>query len=243
MDLPSLPQCHATIDATWPPQQRLSLGPWTIRLDPSGSSRVSAATATADLRPGDIAAAVAAMQAAGQQPLFMIRDQDSALDRDLAALGCQVKDPVNIYAGPVAQLAQNRPPPVSVFEVWPPLAAQVEIWATGGIGAGRRAIMDRAPFPKTSFLGRAKDRPAGSVFVGLHSDCAMIHALEIAAPFRRQGLARHLVVAAAFWAQAHRAHWLTLVATRANAPAHAVYASVGLVVVGHYHYRIWPEAT
>lgn len=241
MSLPDVQQCYEAIDGTWPPALRKAVGPWSIRLDPSGSSRVSAATASGQLQQSDIDVAAAAMQSAGQRPLFMIRDQDATLDRDLAARGYQVKDPVNIYAAAVGKLAHQRPPPVSVFEVWPPLAVQVEIWAAGGIGAGRRAIMDRAPMPKTTILGRVHDRPAGALFAGLYETVAMIHAVETSAPFRRQGLARHMVIAAAFWAQANRANWLALVATRANVPAHRLYTSLGMDVVGQYHYRILPE--
>lgn len=241
MQFPSARQCYDVIDDTWPPANCRALGPWLVRLDPSGSSRVSAATAHAPLRDGDIALAAAAMRVAGQRPLFMIRDQDAALDGTLAGLGYQIKDPVNIYAAPVQAIATKRPPPVTTFEVWPPLAAQVEIWAAGGIRAGRLAIMDRAPMPKTTILGRLHDRPAGTLFVGIAADCAMIHALEIAQAHRRQGLARQVTIAAAFWAQANGAHWLTLVATRANAGAHALYTSLGMGVVGQYHYRIAPE--
>ncbi|MBQ2261325.1 MAG: GNAT family N-acetyltransferase [Loktanella sp.] len=241
MTLPSAQQCYDVIDTTWPPEARQRLGPWTIRFDPSGSSRVSAATADAPWQSDDITQAAEAMRAAGQRPLFMIRDQDAGLDRELVGLGYLIKDPVNIYAAPVAEIATVRPPPVTTFEVWPPLAAQVEIWAAGGIRAGRLAIMDRAPMPKTTILGRLHDRPAGTLFVGIAADCAMIHALEIAQAHRRQGLARQVTIAAAFWAQANGAHWLTLVATRANAGAHALYTSLGMGVVGQYHYRIAPE--
>ncbi|MFN3664388.1 GNAT family N-acetyltransferase [Yoonia sp.] len=241
MKLPSVQQCYDVIDATWPPARRRRIGPWTIRLDPSGSSRVSAATANAPPQPGDIAQAAAAMRAAGQRPLFMIRENDAGLDRDLAELGYVIKDPVNFYAAPLASIALQRPEPLSTFEVWPPLATQVEIWAVGGIKAGRIAIMDRAPMPKTTILGRLHDRPAGALFIGIAGDCAMIHALEIAAAHRRQGLARQMTIAAGFWAQGQGARWLTLVATRANTGAHALYTSLGMGVVGKYHYRIAPE--
>jgi N-acetylglutamate synthase len=241
MTLPSAQRCYRVIDVTWPPFVRQRVGPWTIRLDDSNSSRVCAASAMVPLQGGDIAQAAAAMRDAGQTPLFMIRETDSGLDGTLAALGYAVKDPVNIYAARLDTIAVSRPPPITTFEVWPPLAAQVEIWAAGGISAGRRAIMDRAPMPKTTILGRSGDQPAGSVFAGIDGDCAMIHALEIAVAHRRGGLARQMTVAAAFWAQTHGAQWLTLVTTRANTAANALYASLGMEVVGQYHYRVLPE--
>ena len=146
-----------------------------------------------------------------------------------------------MYAAPAAQIATERPPPVTSFEVWPPLAVQVEIWATGGISQGRLDVMERARAPKTTLLGRANDRPAGTVFVGVAGDCAMIHALEIGHAHRRQGLARHLTRAAAFWALDAGATYLTLVTTQANDGANALYTSLGMTLVGHYHYRILTE--
>lgn len=241
MPLPDAKMLYAVIDGTWPAAVKRALGPWTIRLDDSGSSRVSAATAEQPVTEADLPLAEAAMRDAGQVPLFMIREGDDALDAMLAARGYVIKDPVNMYAAPVADIARQRPPPVTTFDVWPPLAVQAEIWAAGGVGAGRLAVMDRALHPKTTILGRINDCPAGTIFVGTAGNCAMIHALEIATAQRRQGLARHLTVAAAFWAQSQHVDYLTLVTTRANAGANALYASLGMAVVGQYHYRILPE--
>lgn len=238
--LPDAETLYAVIDGTWPAAAKQALGPWTIRLDDSGSSRVTAATAELPVTDADIPLAEGAMRDAGQRPLFMIRQGDDALDAMLAARGYVIKDPVNMYAAPVAAVATQRPPPVTTFEVWPPLAVQAEIWAAGGVGAGRLAVMDRARHPKTTILGRINDRPAGTVFVATAGNCAMIHALEIITAQRRQGLARHMTVAAAFWAQAQGVDFLTLVTTRANVGANALYASLGMALVGHYHYRTFP---
>ncbi len=241
MSLPDAPKLYAVIDGTWPASAKQVLGPWTIRLDASGSSRVSAATTEKPVTATDIPQAEQAMRDAGQKPLFMIRESDAALDDLLMARGYVIKDPVNMYAIAVRDIATTRPPPVTSFEVWPPLAVQAEIWARGGIGAGRLAVMDRAQHPKTTLLGRMNDRPAGTVYVGIAADCAMIHALEIVDQHRRQGLARHLTRAAAFWAQDNGADYLTLVTTQANTGANALYSSLGMTLVGHYHYRTLPE--
>ena len=241
MSLPNAQKLYAIIDGTWPTSAKQALGPWTIRLDGSGSSRVSAATAEQPVTETDIAPAAEAMIEAGQTPLFMIREGDDALDDMLAAKGYVIKDPVNMYAAPARDIATERPPPVTSFEVWPPLAAQAEIWAAGGISQGRLDVMDRARQPKTTLLGRVNDRPAGTVFVGVAANCAMIHALEIAAAHRRQGLARHMTRAAAFWTLDAGADYLTLVTTRDNEGANALYSSLGMTLVGQYHYRILTE--
>ena len=241
MTLPNAQKLYAVIDGTWPSSAKQAIGPWTIRLDQSGSSRVSAATAELPPSANDIPMAEMAMREADQTPLFMIREGERALDLLLKEKGYVVRDPVNMFAAAVEDIATKRPPPVTCFEVWPPLTVQHEIWSWGGISDGRLDIMDRARHPKTTLLGRHNDRPAGTVFVSIAADCAMIHALEIAEDFRRAGLAANLTRAAAFWAKANGAAYLTLVTTRDNAPANALYASLGMTVVGQYHYRRFPE--
>lgn len=241
MNLPTAQALYAVIDGTWPACAKQALGPWIVRLDDSGSSRVSATTAALSVTDADIPQAEHAMRAAGQVPLFMIREGEKALDDLLAVRGYAIKDPVNMYAALIQDIATERPPPVTAFEVWPPLAVQTEVWADGGIGEGRIEVMARAQQPKTTLLGRLNDQPAGTVYVGIAGDCAMIHALEVASAHRRQGLAQYLTRAAAFWAQSHGAAYLTLVTTQANAAANTLYSSLGMTLVGHYHYRTLPE--
>lgn len=176
----------------------------------------------------------------GQPPLFMVPDGQAALDLVLAARGYAVRDPVVALAAPVAMLARQRPPAVTTFEVWPPLAIQTEIWAAGGIGPARLAIMHRVKGPRITILGRLRDSPAASAFVACDGDVAMLHALEVDPPFRRAGMGRHVLTAAAFWAMRQGATSLALFVTRTNAGACALYASAGMVPVAAYHYRNLP---
>jgi N-acetylglutamate synthase len=231
---------YEVLEGTWPAAAVHRVGPWLIREGQGGGSRVSAATAVDPVRAVDLLTAEQAMAALGQRPLFMIRDWDDALDLLLTDVGYQIKDPVVAYAIAVAGLSAGDLPPKTAFQAWPPLAIQAEIWATGGVGPERLAIMDRVLGPKASFLGRMQDQPAGCVFVACHGTRAMVHALEILPDFRRQGLARHLLIAAARWAQGQGMLELSLVVTRANVAANALYASLGMGVVGQYHYRIRP---
>jgi len=242
MTLPSPETLLAVIDATWPTAATTTIGPATIRQGQGGGSRVSAATATSPVRAEERLAAEQAMRDLGQPALFMIRPGDEQLDADLAAAGYQIKDETLLFAGPIAPLTETPPPPITCFEVWPPLACQTKIWAEGGIGPARLAVMDRATTPKTTVLGRTNDRPAATAYVGLAHQCAMIHALEVSARDRRKGLAAHVTRAAAIWGAREGALWLTLVTTKANKAAQALYTSMGLTVVGQYHYRIKPDA-
>ena len=65
----------------------------------------------------------------------------------------------------------------------------------------------------------------------------MLHALEVTPSQRRQGSAHNILRAAVAWAQANGADTLSLVVTVANDKARRLYASLGMAVVGQYHYR------
>lgn len=232
------PTLYDVVEATWPPARSWRLGPWTIRDGAGGGKRVSAATAEAPFSDDDFARAETAMADLGQPALFMIRDGEDLLDQQLAARGYRVIDPVVIYSIAVARLLERPLPPVSGFALWPPLAIMRDLWAAGGIGPARIGVMDRAQGPKTAILGRSQEQPAGVGFVAIHDKTAMIHAIEVAPKLRRLGTGRNILGAAAAWAQDHGATDLSLVVTRANTGANALYAALGMVVVGQYHYRI-----
>lgn len=231
--VPMTPDLLAKVmEATWPAAAVQDLGPFRLRDGAGGGKRVSAATAEDEWGFDDLDAAEAAME----QPLFAIRDGDEQLDQALAFRGYQLIDPVVAYAAPVAELAAETPF-LTTFPHWPPLEAVRSIWAAGGIGPGRVAVMERVEGPKTIVLGRAEDRPAGAAFVALHGSEAMMHALEVRDSARRQGLGVQLLAAAAQWAQQQGASRFSLVVTEQNTAARALYARAGMAVVGRYHYR------
>jgi ribosomal protein S18 acetylase RimI-like enzyme len=69
----------------------------------------------------------------------------------------------------------------------------------------------------------------------------MVHALEVRPEARRKGLARHIMRHASAWAEGQGAKYLALAVTRANVGANALYSSLGMEVVGQYHYRMAPK--
>lgn len=231
---------YATVEGTWPPARRFRMGAWTIRDGQGGGQRVSAATAEGPVGPGDIAAMEAAQADLGQPALVMVRAGEAALDAALAQAGYRVKDPVVAYAAPAAALARALPPATAIPH-WPPLAMTCDLWAEGGIGPARVAVMERAAGPKAAVIARAADAPAGAAFVAIHGGVAMLHAIEVAPRHRRKGAARNMIAAAASWAADHGAHDVALVVTEANAGARALYASLGMEPVGQYHYRLKDE--
>jgi len=228
----------ALLDATWPPAAIRRDGPWDIREGQGGGMRVSAATLAGGWTDADIATAEAAQRGLGQVPLFMIRPGEAELDAALERRGYALVDPVVLYRAPVAELATERPPPISTFCLWPLLQIMRDLWAEGGIGPDRIAVMERAGAPKCAILGRVNDRAAGVAFLAGQGDAAMLHALHVIPEQRRQGIAVKMMRAAAFWAQDHAISDLYVAVTEANAGARSLYASLGMAIVEKYHYRI-----
>ncbi|RDC73977.1 GNAT family N-acetyltransferase [Rhodovulum sp. 12E13] len=230
----------AALEATWPPLRWHEAPGWRVAEGAGGGKRVSSGVALT--RGAEPAALVAAQRALGQPALAMIRPGDDALDARLDAEGWRVVDPTVALAAPVARLAEV-PPPLAAFEVaWPPLAVQAEIWAGGGVGAARLAVMERAAAPKLALLGRADDSPAATAYAACHGSLAMVHALEVLPAMRRKGIGQHLMRAAALWARRQGAEALAVLVTRANAPALALYRGLGMEQVAGYHYRLREES-
>lgn len=233
--MPDANRLYDVCEGTWPPADSRTLGGWTIRNGAGGGKRVSAATGA-----GDIAQAEEAMRALGQTPLFMIRKGDETLDAELEAKGYALIDEVMLYTAPLALLTDVPIPRVTCFDIWEPLAIMSEIWAQGGVGPERLAVMARAD-RKTAFLSRWNEKPAGVAFAGIHDGVAMVHAVEVLPHQRKMGVAQWMMRAAAFWAQKHGASHISVLCVTENKPANALYTKLGFTPVGTYHYRQHPE--
>lgn len=180
------------------------------------------------------------MNALGQPPLFMIREGEEALDGLLERLGYRIIDPVILYVLPIEKLTDVAIPRVTAFSIWEPLAMMREIWAAGGVGPARLAVMERAK-TKTGIFSRWNEKPGGVAFAGLHDGVCMVHAVEVAPSQRRQGVAQWMMRKAAFWAQAQGASHMAVLCVVQNERANRLYQALGFSEVGRYHYRHKPE--
>ncbi len=176
----------AAMAATWPPAATERSGPWLLRDGRGGGNRVSAATAEAAVVAADVEALEALCRDRDTPPLVMVRADEVGLDALLDRAGWSVVDPVVLYVAPVEALAGPLPP-ASAFCAWPPLAIMRAIWAEGGIGPERLAVMARAPQPRAALVVRANDRAAGAAFVAVSDGIAMVHAVEVRHRDRRAG--------------------------------------------------------
>lgn len=225
-------QLAEVMEATWPPARSWRAGPFTFRDGAGGGKRVSAASLADAWSEADLGALDAMAE-----PLVLIRAEDTGLDAALAERGWRIVDPVVAYAAPVQDLVSELPFLAS-FPHWPPLAVAADIWAEGGIGPDRLSVMARVQGAKTAILARSGDHSAGVAFVACHGEEAMLHALEVRPQLRRAGMGRILLQSAAVWAAGQGAQRLSLVVTERNTAARALYARLGMQVVGQYHYRM-----
>lgn len=226
---------------TWPAFATRRLGPFTLREGRGAGRRVSAATADGPASPQEIAAATQAMRDMGQVPIFCLTEQQAALESALVAAGATERLDVTLLVAPVANLAARDQPRVAALPVWPPFAIMDEMWETAGIGAARRAVMARAPDPKTAILMRTDDKPAGTAFVACDTEVAIVHAMVTRPALRRRGSAANAMTATARWAAVQGAAWMGLAATAENGAALALYEKLGMKRAGGYHYRTFPE--
>lgn len=231
---------YEVVDQTWPAARRWTHGSWTLRDGQGGGKRVSAATAVGDVTDADVTQAETAMHEIGQPALFMIREDEQALDDLLAARGYDVIDPVIVYTLPIERLTDVPIPRVTAFTIWEPLAIMREIWAAGGIGPARLAVMARAAV-KTAVFARWNEKPGGVGFAAVHDRVCMVHAVEVPAHQRRQGVAQWIMRAAAFWGQAQGAEHIAVLCVEHNVAANALYRALGFAPAGRYHYRHKPE--
>lgn len=223
----------SALEATWPPLSSHRMGPFRVRDGAGGGKRVSAAVLEGDVSVVAIEAVEAQL---GAKPLFQLRRGQVAFDQMLEARGYAVLDPTILYSAPISGIAE-APRPVSLLAAWPPLAMQRQVWADGGVGPARIAVMERACDPKNGFVARYKNRVAGAGFIAIHDGIAMLHALQVEPDFRRQGVARYMVRGMAHWAQQNGADTFALAVTQANTDARSLYSALGMTEVDAYHYR------
>ncbi|MEO1238786.1 MAG: GNAT family N-acetyltransferase [Pseudomonadota bacterium] len=228
MRLPDQSAAMAALRHTWPPEVRQTHGPFEFQHAHGAGKRVNAASAIQPIGADDIAWAEARFADAGRDPLFVLQPGQADFDAALAARGYGLVDPTVLLARRTHRadcLATQGDGQITA------------VLAAGGMGPQRQAVMARVRAPKTFLIDRVPDRPRGVAFVARHADGAMLHGLYVVEDARRAGIGCAMVDAALGWSHGAGAGWLALAVVEANAPASALYASLGFQPVGRYWYR------
>ena len=228
-----------TIDLTWPAEEFLEFPKWKLRKNINGGKRVSAATAIGKPDVPDIQFVENTLTKWCQDKLFMIKIGDSILDAALKERGYSIVDPTNIWSISSKALSKQQIPPVTAYSIFPPLAIQRELWMANGIGASRIEIMDRVETPKTTIFGRTNAKPAASAFVAIANKIAMVHALIVDQKCQRQGIGKFVMQKAGDWAHQLGVENVVVLCTKKNQSANTFYKSIGMQVIGEYHYRLF----
>ncbi len=229
------------LEKTWPPQKVIYYADWTIRISDGAGKRASAISLEGSWKEDSFKKLKDFLKKLGKSEIFMIYKPDSLLEKELDKLNYQIFDKSCVFEIAVAELIKTKPPPNSMFSIWPPLNIQKVLWNSNDVGWQRQAIMHRANQPKTSILGRWSDNPVASAFVAKSGNVAFLHALVVDQSFRRQGVAKALMQHAGQWANRHNCTTLMVVTTEANIAATSLYTSLEFQLVNKYHYRI-PKA-
>lgn len=238
---PNLAKLFEVSEATWPAARCETKGCFVIRDGKGGGKRVSAATLCDEFSASDISIAATAMRALGQNPIFMVRPDEARFEQTLNERGYLKVEPTNLYLAQASDLARDDIPRTSAIPVTEPLQIMKEIWANGGIGPERLDVMTRACAPKTGIISRHNDKPAGAAFLAMCDQVTMLHALEILPEMRRQGIARWAMHRAGAWTLRQGGTWVAVACTQENDAANGLYLSLGMRLMGTYHYRIHPE--
>lgn len=226
------------IDLTWPAEEFHELSRWKLRKSLKGGKRVTAATSNETPAISDIEFAEDKMTSWRQEKLFMIRPDQNNLDEALKRRGYRFIDPTNIWSISSKTLSLQQVPPVTAFSIYPPLAIQRELWMANGLDPSRMEIMDRVKTPKTTIFGRISAKPAASAFAAVGHKTAMVHALVVDLKCQRQGMGKFVMQKVGDWAYHMGAENVVALCTKENQSANCFYKSLGMHLIGGYHYRL-----
>lgn len=253
----------AALEASWPPLHREIAPEGLVLRDDEAAAGSRVRSSRRDERPlGDPEAAadrIAAFYAGTGGPAlhqgYAAEPADlgapgDPLEEVLAARGFEPFDPCVLLSAPTAELAELQKPSgddsIRVIGVETPLAALDAMWAEGGVGPARRAVMRRALEGGAAggvLSLRLQNRLAGAAFwAAPPGGRAVIHAVHVLPEARRRGGGAALLREAARRALAAGATSLCASTRAGNEAARAMFEERGFQEIGGYVYWRGPEA-
>ena len=243
MPLETVRELEELAFAAWPALETVPAHGWLLRFADGYTKRANSVNALAPTAPVADILAVAQPRYAGRGLPLIFRLSPLAgpeADPALAALGFETLDETLVMTAPLAADARD--------DATVAIARHREAaWAAGFAAANQvppehQAIHDRmlaAIRPAAAFACLEVD--GRSVTWGLAvAERGRVGLFDIvtAPEARRQGAARRLVMALLAWGQGQGARDAYLQVVTTNAPAIALYRSLGFVAAYRYHYRV-----
>ena len=240
---PAIAELERINRAGWPPLEAERVGGWELRFSRGYTKRINSANAAPGA--GSLARHLPAIEgrylARGLEPVFRITplsppDSDAALE----AAGYAPFDPSPVLLCPLDGAA-----PASGCEIagranreWLDGFAQAQ-GLDGSARAAHEAILAAIPGHVSHGLVRNADGRAVAFAIAVHTGPAIVLSDVIVAPeARRRGHARTLVAGLMAQGKATGAAFALLNTRADNAPALALYRSLGFEEVYRYHYRV-----
>jgi GNAT superfamily N-acetyltransferase len=237
----------------FPPLCQVVFGDWLFRL--SYGVRRTANSVTPLREPaGDLAAVITAAETIYRRqnqptivrlPSFL----DPAIDRELAARGyteegesCVIEGPLDPIVASTAPLGGTDAVRLSPKPAPDWLAAMARLQGQSSeFHAIYRRIVASVVLPAAYALLLADGEPVASAYAVIHRGLLCYESVVTSAAHRRRGYSRRVLAALALWGRQNGASAAGLQVEAPNAPARALYHSVGMTTELHrYHYRRQP---
>ena len=236
----------------FPPLCQVVFGAWLFRL--SYGVRRTANSVTPLREPGnDLAAVISAAETIYRRqnqptiirlPSFL----DPAIDRELAARGYTDEGESCVIEGPLDPVVASAVPFGEADAVLFPsptaewLAAMARLQGQSSeFHAIYRRIVASVVLPAAYALLAIDGEPVALAYAVIHRGLLCYESVVTSAAHRRRGYSRRVLASLALWGRENGATAAGLQVEAPNAPARALYHSVGMTTELHrYHYRRQP---
>jgi ribosomal protein S18 acetylase RimI-like enzyme len=237
---PSIAAIEAVAVRAMPAPATARIAGWQAAAGLGAMARVNSVT-TFGIVPLDLAVAVASVERwyreRGLPPVFRPTDLDDRLDAFLDRLGYSRGVEVIVMTAPAAAPAAG-PAPLDAAEF---LAAHASFTGEPPLRTDELGlVIGRLTLPHLLAGRRASGGPVAVGRVVVDGALAGLFDLAVDPAHRRQGHGAALTAGLAGWAATRGADWTFLQVTTANAPALALYESLGFSERYRYHTRIAP---
>jgi N-acetylglutamate synthase len=229
----------------WPAPQNADVAGWHWRFADGAGSRRANSTAALAFSGTDVEAAIDAVESRyagrGAAAMFQISDvsQPADLDQRLADRGYAVVEPCVTLVAEIADVL--APMGIEYFDVATP--AWFDCYSSV-ITPARRAtapqILSRIPKP-AAFCGVVRGgRVIATALAVAHDGIVIAECVATDVDARKTGAASAVMRGVAAWGAEQGCTIAALQAVAANAPAQALYRSLGYRPMGSYHMRVGP---